>query len=123
MARTKKANKGGVASSPSPSRDSGHSSPDRPTGPLSIIIAPEDRDTVKVNNANLTELKNACDDAVKRVSAPTVWDKFKRVANFCSGVVLVQTGFVQADIPTYRCTISIGVGERLCRCWHSVVRI
>jgi len=85
MARTKKANKGGVASSPSPSRDSGHSSPDRPTGPLSIIIAPEDRDTVKVNNANLTELKNACDDAVKRVSAPTVWDKF-RAANlfWCS---------------------------------------
>jgi len=77
MARTKKANKGGVASSPSPSRDSGHSSPDRPTGPLSIIIAPEDRDTVKVNNANLTELKNACDDAVKRfLSRP---DLFKQI--------------------------------------------
>lgn len=26
------------------------------------------RDVVKVNNANLTELKNACDDALKRVS-------------------------------------------------------
>lgn len=41
--------------------------PDRPTGPLSIPVSPEDRDVVKVNNANLTELKNACDDAVKRV--------------------------------------------------------
>lgn len=26
-----------------------------------------DRDVIKVNNANLTELKNACDDALKRV--------------------------------------------------------
>lgn len=48
--------------SPSPS------SPERPTGPLSIAVAPEDRDVIKVNNANLTELKHACDDAVKRVS-------------------------------------------------------
>jgi signal peptidase complex subunit 2 len=40
--------------------------PDRPTGPLSAV-SPVDRDVVKVNNANATELKNACDDAVKRV--------------------------------------------------------
>ncbi|KAJ7598913.1 microsomal signal peptidase 25 kDa subunit-domain-containing protein [Mycena floridula] len=39
---------------------------DIPTGPLSIVISPESRYPVKVNNANLTELKNACDDAVKR---------------------------------------------------------
>lgn len=45
------------------------SSPERPAGPLSISIAPEDRDVVKVNNANLTELKHACDDALKRVSS------------------------------------------------------
>jgi hypothetical protein len=42
--------------------------PDRPTGPLSIPVSMEARDEVKVNNANVTELKNACDDAVKRVS-------------------------------------------------------
>jgi len=65
---------------PSPDRSevasSSASSPERPTGPLSIIIAPEDRDVVKVNNANLTELKHACDDALKRfLSRP---DLFKQ---------------------------------------------
>ncbi len=39
--------------------------------PRSILpIAPspsKDRDVVKVNNASLTELKNALDDAIKRV--------------------------------------------------------
>ncbi|KXN91572.1 Signal peptidase complex subunit 2 [Leucoagaricus sp. SymC.cos] len=43
--------------------------PDRPTGPLAIPVSPADRDTVKVNNSNITELKNACDDAVKRYLA------------------------------------------------------
>lgn len=66
MARTKKVS--AANTSPSPSR-SDRSSPDRdlPTGPLSIITRPEDREEVKVNNVNVTELKNACDDAVKRV--------------------------------------------------------
>lgn len=32
--------------------------------------AAADRDIIKVNNANLTELKNACDDALKRVRLP-----------------------------------------------------
>ena len=67
-------------STPSPTRDrerrergrqSSHSSPDRPTGPLTVTIPPEERELVKVNNANLTELKNACDDAVKRVRLST----------------------------------------------------
>ena len=59
------------ASTPSRSGpiSSSASSPERPAGPLSIRIAPEDRDVVKVNNANLTELKHACDDAMKRVSS------------------------------------------------------
>jgi signal peptidase complex subunit 2 len=30
------------------------------------VVPPEDREAVKVNNASLTELKNACDDALKR---------------------------------------------------------
>ena len=42
---------------------------ERPAGPLSIIVAPEQRDVVKVNNYNSTELKNACDDALRRVSS------------------------------------------------------
>ncbi|KAJ3554667.1 hypothetical protein NP233_g12371 [Leucocoprinus birnbaumii] len=41
--------------------------PDRPTGPLAVPVSQTDRDVVKVNNSNVTELKNACDDAVKRV--------------------------------------------------------
>ncbi|KAJ3987846.1 microsomal signal peptidase 25 kDa subunit-domain-containing protein [Lentinula detonsa] len=65
MARSKKAENGHTPRSQSPTAPS---SPDKPTGPLSIIIAPEDREVIKVNNANVTELKNACDDAVKRVS-------------------------------------------------------
>jgi len=39
---------------------------ERPAGPLSIVVAPEQRDVVKVNNYNSTELKNACDDALRR---------------------------------------------------------
>jgi hypothetical protein len=71
MARSRKANS--TPSTSSPSR-SGHSSPDRPTGPLSITIDSQEREEVKVNNANLIELKNACDDALKRVcpSCPNV---------------------------------------------------
>ncbi|KAG2008221.1 hypothetical protein CC2G_013675 [Coprinopsis cinerea AmutBmut pab1-1] len=45
------------------------SSSDRPLGPLAVSIPASEREQVKVNNANLTELKNACDDAVKRFLA------------------------------------------------------
>ncbi|KAJ6536509.1 microsomal signal peptidase 25 kDa subunit-domain-containing protein [Mycena vulgaris] len=50
---------------PSSSIPSPHS-PDRPPGPLSLPPLPGTRDIVKVNNFSATELKNACDDAVKR---------------------------------------------------------
>ncbi|KAF5369056.1 hypothetical protein D9758_002943 [Tetrapyrgos nigripes] len=72
MPRSKKPENGSSdarASSPSGNSSTSPASPsgeDRPTGPLSIIISQEDREAVKVNNANATELKNACDDAVKR---------------------------------------------------------
>jgi len=48
--------------SPSPAAD-------RPLGPLAVIVPPAEREEVKVNNANVTELKNACDDAIKRFLA------------------------------------------------------
>jgi len=53
---------------PSPSRSSRPPSPEteRPVGPLSVPVPAGERDEVKVNNASATELKNACDDAVKR---------------------------------------------------------
>lgn len=49
------------------SRRASSASLEKPLGPLSIAAAPSDRETVKVNNANASELKNACDDALKRV--------------------------------------------------------
>jgi len=52
----------GLTNARSPSPDAS----DRPTGPLSVSVPAEDRDVVKVNNANVTELKHACDDALKR---------------------------------------------------------
>jgi signal peptidase complex subunit 2 len=43
-------------------------------GPLSISIPPEERDVIKVNNYSATELKNACDDALKRyLSRPVLF--------------------------------------------------
>ena len=57
------------ARSPSPALSSPvGASDERPVGPLSVVVQPEERDPVKVNNASLTELKNACDDSLKRVS-------------------------------------------------------
>ena len=54
--------------SPSGTRSKPPSSPEseRPVGPLSIVSS-QHRDIIKVNTSNATELKNACDDAVKRV--------------------------------------------------------
>ncbi|KAJ2914558.1 hypothetical protein MD484_g5860, partial [Candolleomyces efflorescens] len=65
MARTKAAAPSTSTSSEkarSPSPDPA----DRPLGPLAVTVPASEREEVKVNNANLTELKNACDDAVKR---------------------------------------------------------
>ncbi|KAE9396699.1 hypothetical protein BT96DRAFT_921962 [Gymnopus androsaceus JB14] len=57
MARSKK---------PSPAAPS---SPDKPIGPLSVIIAQQDREVIK-------SLKNACDDAVKRyLSRPELFNQ------------------------------------------------
>ncbi|KAG1747333.1 microsomal signal peptidase 25 kDa subunit-domain-containing protein [Suillus lakei] len=43
-------------------------------GPLSITISPEEREVIKVNNYSASELKNACDDALKRyLSRPVLF--------------------------------------------------
>ncbi|KAH9478607.1 putative signal peptidase complex subunit 2 [Psilocybe cubensis] len=54
--------------SPTSSRTRSPPSPEseRPMGPLSAALPSSTRDVVKVNNGSATELKNACDDAVKR---------------------------------------------------------
>ncbi|KAH0826568.1 hypothetical protein J3R83DRAFT_4924 [Lanmaoa asiatica] len=46
-------------------------SPEKPPGPLSIPVSAEERDAIKVNTANSTDLKNACDDALKRIHLHT----------------------------------------------------
>jgi len=63
MARSKKTGlvNGHEAKGRTPSPES-----ERPAGPLSIAVGPGERDVVKVNNYNSTELKNACDDALRR---------------------------------------------------------
>ena len=58
--------------------DTDSPSNDTPTPPPRSIfpITPtpsKDRDIVKVNNASLTELKNALDDAIKRVRNVTLF--------------------------------------------------
>ncbi|KAN0084265.1 Microsomal signal peptidase 25 kDa subunit (SPC25) domain containing protein [Tylopilus felleus] len=56
------------------SRRSSFTSPERPPGPLSIPVSAVERDTIKVNNTNATDLKNACDDALKRyLSRPNLF--------------------------------------------------
>ena len=49
----------------------------RPLGPLSVLADKEklkqrEEDVTKINNMNAFDLKNACDDALKRVSLPPV---------------------------------------------------
>ncbi|GLB42394.1 putative microsomal signal peptidase 25 kDa subunit (SPC25) [Lyophyllum shimeji] len=82
MAPTRKSTKTGRdPRTPSPSRSaaasSAASSPERPAGPLSIPVPTGDREVVKVNNANVSELKHACDDALKRYLARP--DLFKQI--------------------------------------------
>jgi len=48
---------------------------ERPLGPLSVVSS-QRRDVIKVNTASATELKNACDDAVKRyLSRPELFNQ------------------------------------------------
>lgn len=80
-------------------RASSGSLPEKPPGPLSVPVSPEERETVKINNMNQTDLKNACDDALKRyLSRPTLFKQIYlhtdvRLALGWAGVfVAVATG-------------------------------
>ncbi|EIW78447.1 hypothetical protein CONPUDRAFT_138723 [Coniophora puteana RWD-64-598 SS2] len=83
-----------------PSRRASSSSlPEKPPGPLSVPVSPDERETVKINNMNQTDLKNACDDALKRyLSRPTLFKQIYlhtdvRLALGWAGVfVAVATG-------------------------------
>jgi len=70
-------NKSRRTPSPNGIRSKPPSSPEseRPVGPLSVASS-QSRDVVKVNSANTIELKNACDDAVKRyLSRPELFNQ------------------------------------------------
>ena len=56
----------GLAIKRTPTRRTPSPESERPVGPLSVVSSPN-QDVIKVNTANATDLKNACDDAVKRV--------------------------------------------------------
>ncbi len=118
--------------------------PDRPTGPLAIPVPAGERDEVKVNNANLSELKNACDDTLKRVRLSN-FPPYTRsnwltgtYVNSCSGtrlgslmtwgfrhdtIVSLTSGVVQTNSYTYRCTTRAGLGGCACCCWDGVLRL
>jgi len=91
---------------------------ERPTGPLSIAISSIDRDAVKVNNASVTELKNACDDAVKRfLSRPELFKQNHLHTDVRLGLgwlsVFVAAGTAlygyKVDFETSKPVVSIGL--------------
>ena len=60
-----------VSNGPAPSPSSPELSA-RPLGPLAVLADKEklkqrEEDVTKINNMNASDLKNACDDALKRV--------------------------------------------------------
>jgi signal peptidase complex subunit 2 len=84
MARTRKQANGAAADPNSSSKPANNGSPARsqssdslpPLRPLSIVISDDDRDIIKVNNASVSELKHACDDALKRfLSRPDLFNQ------------------------------------------------
>ncbi|PPQ92269.1 hypothetical protein CVT25_008577 [Psilocybe cyanescens] len=129
MARSKKVSELDIPSSatnnartPSPSASRTRSPPspesERPVGPLSVAVSSTNRDVVKVNNANATELKNACDDAVKRyLSRPELFKQIHLHTDVRLGLgwlsVFVAAGTAlygyKIDFETSKPVVSIGL--------------
>ena len=57
---------------PLPSKDDAPPTPSAGVDALLVPVATEEREEVKVNNASATDMKHACDDALKRVSTPSL---------------------------------------------------
>lgn len=53
---------------PLPSKDDAPATPPVGVDALLVPVVGEEREVVKVNNASATDMKHACDDALKRVS-------------------------------------------------------
>ncbi|KAF8814993.1 hypothetical protein BYT27DRAFT_7201944 [Phlegmacium glaucopus] len=112
-------NKSTRTPSPSGTRSKPPSSPEseRPVGPLSVVSS-QRRDTVKVNTANATELKNACDDAVKRyLSRPELFKQIHLHTDVRLGLgwlsVFVAAGTAlygyKVDFEQSKSLVSIGI--------------
>ena len=114
MARSKKFN-GEEVKGRTPSPES-----ERPAGPLSIVVPPEARDVVKVNHYNTTELKNACDDALRRVSDSCLRLACASIGTMVSEswrfyrLVSITTRIVQTNSPAHRHTPRAGLAQCVC---------
>ena len=97
----------------------------RPLGPLSILADKEklkqrEEDVAKINNMNASDLKNACDDALKRVrSLPSqrLSSPFpqKGVADTYLPTVPLPPRTISAKSHSYGCEACVRLVVRLCR--------
>ena len=91
---------------------------DRPLGPLSVTVPASEREEVKVNNASLVELKNACDDAIKKfLSRPELFKQIHHHTDIRLGLgwlsVFVAGGTAlygwKIDFETSKPAVTIGL--------------
>lgn len=91
---------------------------DRPLGPLSVTVPASEREEVKVNNASLVELKNACDDAIKKfLSRPELFKQIHHHTDIRLGLgwlsVFVAGGTAfygwKIDFETSKPVVTIGL--------------
>ncbi|KAG3230035.1 hypothetical protein P692DRAFT_20718221 [Suillus brevipes Sb2] len=101
------------------------SSPEKPPGPLSTTISPEEREIIKVNNYSVSELKNACDDALKRyLSRPVLFKQIHlhtdvRLALGWAGVfTAAATGLYGWKIDFEKSKPGVWIGFILQNCAH-----
>ena len=94
---------------------------------LAASAAITEREPVKVNNMNAVDLKNACDDAVKKVCLHLelcisfLFDLVIDLSVPLCGVVALATEFVQRKTYSYGCEAAPRVGERVHCCWDGDV--
>jgi hypothetical protein len=101
------------------SRRGSSASLENPLGPLSIPVSAEERDAIKVNNVNAADLKNACDDALKRVRAPP----YPGQHPLNHSAVSVASELVQTDTPPYGRATHTRLGRRRRRRSHRSLRL
>lgn len=87
------------------------SSSTAPSTPRIDIVAASarvQRDVIKVNNVNLSDLKNSCDDVVKRVRRACF--KWHLCVDDCRLPVIVTARVISAKSYAHRCKAWAGLG-------------